>query len=82
MADVCDNLTLTENRLIGHKQQAENAESITDLQQYQQEHQVCHNFTWFALQKNILCFIHQLKKRSVSSQGSPKRRVDKRQCLK
>ncbi|XP_063346918.1 dystonin isoform X2 [Pelmatolapia mariae] len=46
LADVCDNLTLTENRLIGHKQQAENAESITDLQQYQQEHQ--------ALQKDVL----------------------------
>uniref|UniRef100_A0A668V7L1 Dystonin n=1 Tax=Oreochromis aureus TaxID=47969 RepID=A0A668V7L1_OREAU len=46
LADMCDNLTLTENRLIGHKQQAENAESITDLQQYQQEDQ--------ALQKDVL----------------------------
>lgn len=40
LEDVCDGLTLTENRLIGHQQQAENAESVTDLQQYQQEHQV------------------------------------------
>ena len=40
MEEVCDNLTLTENQLIGHQQQAENAESVTDLQQYQQEHQV------------------------------------------
>ncbi|CAI5653922.1 unnamed protein product [Oreochromis niloticus] len=46
LSDMCDNLTLTENRLIGHKQQAENAESITDLQQYQQEDQ--------ALQKDVL----------------------------
>ncbi|KAM9365281.1 dystonin [Pholidichthys leucotaenia] len=46
LGEVCDNLTLTENRLIGHQQQAENAESITDLQQYQQEHQ--------ALQKDVL----------------------------
>lgn len=40
LEEVCDNLTLTENHLIGHQQQAENAESMTDLQQYQQEHQV------------------------------------------
>lgn len=40
LEEVCDNLTLTENHLIGHQQQAENAESVTDLQQYQQEHQV------------------------------------------
>ncbi|XP_030603447.1 dystonin isoform X3 [Archocentrus centrarchus] len=46
LAEVCDNLTLTENRLIGHQQQSDNAESITDLQQYQQEHQ--------ALQKDVL----------------------------
>ncbi|XP_041644812.1 dystonin isoform X11 [Cheilinus undulatus] len=46
LEEVCDNLTLTENHLIGHKQQAENAESVTDLQQYQQEHQ--------ALQKDVL----------------------------
>uniref|UniRef100_A0A3Q3IQ51 Dystonin n=1 Tax=Monopterus albus TaxID=43700 RepID=A0A3Q3IQ51_MONAL len=39
LEEVCDNLTLTENRLIGHQQQADNAESVTDLQQYQQEHQ-------------------------------------------
>ncbi|XP_053189157.1 dystonin [Scomber japonicus] len=46
LEDVCDNLTLTENRLIGHQQQADNAGCITDLQQYQQEHQ--------ALQKDVL----------------------------
>ncbi|XP_035982722.1 dystonin [Fundulus heteroclitus] len=46
LEDVCDNLTLTENRLIGHQQQADSAESVTDLQQYQQEHQ--------ALQKDVL----------------------------
>ncbi|XP_017164339.1 dystonin isoform X15 [Poecilia reticulata] len=46
LEEVCDNLTLTENRLIGHQQQADNAESVTDLQQYQHEHQ--------ALQKDVL----------------------------
>ncbi|XP_054886088.1 dystonin isoform X6 [Poeciliopsis prolifica] len=46
LEEVCDNLTLTENRLIGHQQQADNAESFTDLQQYQHEHQ--------ALQKDVL----------------------------
>ncbi|XP_042357950.1 dystonin isoform X5 [Plectropomus leopardus] len=46
LEEVCDNLTLTENQLIGHQQQAENAECVTDLQQYQQEHQ--------ALQKDVL----------------------------
>ncbi|KAM3862819.1 dystonin [Diretmus argenteus] len=44
LEELCENLTLTENRLIGH--QAENAESVRDLQQYQQEHQ--------ALQKDVL----------------------------
>ncbi|XP_060895593.1 dystonin [Labrus mixtus] len=46
LEEVCDNLTLTENHLIGHQQQAEHAESVTDLQQYQQEHQ--------NLQKDVL----------------------------
>ncbi|XP_033956247.1 dystonin isoform X2 [Pseudochaenichthys georgianus] len=46
LEEVCDNLTLTENQLIGHRQQAENTECVTDLQQYQQEHQ--------ALQKEVL----------------------------
>ncbi|XP_039994292.1 dystonin isoform X3 [Xiphias gladius] len=46
LEEVCDNLTLTENRLIGHQQQADIAECVTDLQQYQQEHQ--------ALQKDVL----------------------------
>ncbi|XP_072247222.1 dystonin isoform X4 [Leuresthes tenuis] len=46
LEEVCDSLTLTENRLIGHQQQAESAENVTDLQQYQQEHQ--------ALQKDVL----------------------------
>uniref|UniRef100_A0A3B4WAC8 Dystonin n=1 Tax=Seriola lalandi dorsalis TaxID=1841481 RepID=A0A3B4WAC8_SERLL len=43
LEEVCDNLTLTENRLIGHQQQADNAECVTDLQQYQQEHQALQN---------------------------------------
>ncbi|XP_071336943.1 dystonin isoform X4 [Trachinotus anak] len=46
LEEVCDNLTLTENRLIGHQQQADNTECVTDLQQYQQEHQT--------LQKDVL----------------------------
>ncbi|XP_068183099.1 dystonin [Antennarius striatus] len=46
LEEVCDNLTLTENLLIGHQQQAENAECVRDLQQYQQENQ--------ALQKDVL----------------------------
>ncbi|XP_019725964.1 dystonin isoform X4 [Hippocampus comes] len=46
LEEVCDALTLTENRLIGHQQQANNADCVTDLQQYQQEHQ--------ALQKEAL----------------------------
>ncbi|XP_069395298.1 dystonin isoform X17 [Paralichthys olivaceus] len=46
LEEVCDNLTLTENRLIGHQQQADSTETVTDLQQYQQEHQ--------ALQKDVL----------------------------
>ncbi|XP_077437935.1 dystonin isoform X6 [Vanacampus margaritifer] len=46
LEEVCDSLTLTENRLIGHQQQANNAECVTDLRQYQQEHQ--------ALQKDVL----------------------------
>lgn len=40
LEEVCDNLTSTENHLIGHQQQVDNAESVTDLQQYQEEHQV------------------------------------------
>ncbi|XP_078788478.1 dystonin isoform X43 [Oryzias latipes] len=46
LEDMCDSLTLTENRLIGHKQEAKSIECIPDLQQYQQEHQ--------ALQKDVL----------------------------
>ncbi|KAM4591382.1 dystonin isoform 3-T3 [Odontesthes bonariensis] len=46
LEEVCDSLTLTENRLIGHQEHAESAESVTGLQQYQQEHQ--------ALQKDVL----------------------------
>ncbi|KAM7385703.1 hypothetical protein PAMP_001765 [Pampus punctatissimus] len=46
LEEVCANLTLTENRLMGHQQQTDNADDITDLQQYQQEHQ--------ALQKDVL----------------------------
>ncbi|KAK7902142.1 hypothetical protein WMY93_018911 [Mugilogobius chulae] len=46
LEEVFDNLTLTENRLIGHQQQAGNTASVSELQQYQQEHQ--------ALQKDVL----------------------------
>ncbi|XP_076019131.1 dystonin isoform X3 [Genypterus blacodes] len=46
LEEVCGELTLTENCLIGHQQQADNTECVRDLQQYQQEHQ--------ALQKDIL----------------------------
>uniref|UniRef100_UPI003AAC7BF1 dystonin-like n=1 Tax=Centroberyx gerrardi TaxID=166262 RepID=UPI003AAC7BF1 len=46
LEELCGDLTLTENRLIGHQQQADNTESVRDLQQYQQEHQ--------ALQKDVL----------------------------
>ncbi|XP_072533688.1 dystonin isoform X14 [Salminus brasiliensis] len=45
LQELCDDLTQTENRLIGHQQQAGSAKSVGDLQQYQQEHQ--------ALQKDI-----------------------------
>ncbi|XP_062851947.1 dystonin isoform X3 [Trichomycterus rosablanca] len=45
LQELCDDLTQTENRLIGHQQQANSANSVGDLQQYQQEHQ--------ALQKDI-----------------------------
>ena len=38
--ELCDSLTLTENRLIGHQHEAGHADSVSDLQQYQQEHQV------------------------------------------
>uniref|UniRef100_A0A1A8URY6 Dystonin n=1 Tax=Nothobranchius furzeri TaxID=105023 RepID=A0A1A8URY6_NOTFU len=53
LEEVCDNLTLTENRLIGHRQQVENADRVADLQQYQQEHQ--------ALQKDVLSDASALK---------------------
>ncbi|KAK6301543.1 hypothetical protein J4Q44_G00275960 [Coregonus suidteri] len=46
LQELCDNLTNTENRLIGHQQQTKGAESVEDLQQVHQEHQ--------ALQKDIL----------------------------
>uniref|UniRef100_A0AAR2LZQ8 Dystonin n=1 Tax=Pygocentrus nattereri TaxID=42514 RepID=A0AAR2LZQ8_PYGNA len=39
LQEMCDDLTQTENRLIGHQQQAVLAKSVGDLQQYQQEHQ-------------------------------------------
>uniref|UniRef100_A0A4W4F3J8 Dystonin n=1 Tax=Electrophorus electricus TaxID=8005 RepID=A0A4W4F3J8_ELEEL len=46
LQELCDDLTQTENHLIGHQQQASSAgKSLGDLQQYQQEHQ--------ALQKDI-----------------------------
>ncbi|XP_028324071.1 dystonin isoform X21 [Gouania willdenowi] len=45
LEEMCDRLMLTENQLMGHQQQAESTECISDLQQYQQEHQ--------ALQKDV-----------------------------
>ncbi|XDV50941.1 hypothetical protein PO909_019905 [Leuciscus waleckii] len=45
LQELFDDLTQTENRLIGHQQQAVSAKSVGDLQQYQQEHQ--------ALQKDL-----------------------------
>ncbi|XP_060781397.1 dystonin isoform X6 [Neoarius graeffei] len=45
LQELCDDLTQTENRLIGHQQQSNSAKSVGDLQQYQQENQ--------ALQKDI-----------------------------
>ncbi|XP_045578876.1 dystonin isoform X29 [Salmo salar] len=46
LQELCDNLTNTENCLIGQQQQAKSVESVEDLQQVQKEHQ--------ALQKDIL----------------------------
>ncbi|MCJ8730922.1 hypothetical protein PDJAM_G00189710 [Pangasius djambal] len=45
LQELYDDLTQTENRLIGHQQQSNSAKSVGDLQQYQQENQ--------ALQKDI-----------------------------
>ncbi|XP_052427650.1 dystonin [Carassius gibelio] len=45
LKELFDDLTQTENRLIGHQQQAASAKTVGDLQQYQQEHQ--------ALQKDL-----------------------------
>ncbi|KAI1894735.1 hypothetical protein AGOR_G00118810 [Albula goreensis] len=45
LKELCDSLTQTENRLIGHQQLATSADGVGDLQQYQKEHQ--------ALQKDV-----------------------------
>ncbi|XP_052469935.1 dystonin isoform X2 [Carassius gibelio] len=45
LQELFDDLTQTENRLIGHQQQAASAKTVGELQQYQQEHQ--------ALQKDL-----------------------------
>ncbi|KAG7462800.1 hypothetical protein MATL_G00188590 [Megalops atlanticus] len=45
LQELCDSLTQTENRLIGHQQLAISGDSVGDLQQYQKEHQ--------ALQKDV-----------------------------
>ncbi|XP_051503373.1 dystonin-like [Myxocyprinus asiaticus] len=45
LQELFDDLTQTENRLIGHQQQAVSANTVGDVQQYQQEHQ--------ALQKDL-----------------------------
>lgn len=49
LQELCDDLTQTENRLIGHQQQSNAAKSVGDLQQYQQENQVytCASYTVF-----------------------------------
>ncbi|XP_015229974.1 PREDICTED: dystonin [Cyprinodon variegatus] len=60
LEEVCDNLTLTENRLIGHQQQADTAESVTHLQQYQHEHQ--------ALQKDVLMNASALNEVIISTE--------------
>ncbi|KAJ8359996.1 hypothetical protein SKAU_G00165210 [Synaphobranchus kaupii] len=45
LQELCDSLTQTENRLIGHQQLASSGDRVGDLQQYQKEHQ--------ALQKDV-----------------------------
>ncbi|KAJ8377715.1 hypothetical protein AAFF_G00254490 [Aldrovandia affinis] len=45
LQELCDSLTQTENRLIGHQQLAASGDGVGDLQQYQKEHQ--------ALQKDV-----------------------------
>ncbi|KAJ8248180.1 hypothetical protein GJAV_G00239220 [Gymnothorax javanicus] len=45
LQELCDSLTQTENRLIGHQQLASTGNGVGDLQQYQKEHQ--------ALQKDV-----------------------------
>lgn len=42
LQELCDNLTQTENRLIGHHQQTQTiaTNNMEDLQQYRQEQQV------------------------------------------
>ncbi|KAJ8250313.1 hypothetical protein COCON_G00222350 [Conger conger] len=45
LQELCDSLTQTENRLIGHQQLGSTGDGVADLQQYQKEHQ--------ALQKDV-----------------------------
>ncbi|XP_064173955.1 dystonin isoform X26 [Anguilla rostrata] len=45
LQELCDSLTQTENRLIGHQQLVSGGDGVEDLQQYQKEHQ--------ALQKDV-----------------------------
>ncbi|XP_069036165.1 dystonin isoform X10 [Lepisosteus oculatus] len=45
LQELCDHMTQTENRLIGHQQSAVTGDNLGDLQQYQKEHQ--------ALQKDV-----------------------------
>lgn len=65
LEEVCSNLTQTENHLIGHQQQAENAQSVSDLQQYQQEHQVGIILSIHKLY--IFFFVHVFIRRHQSS---------------
>lgn len=80
LEEVCDDLTLTENQLLGHQQQAEKAECVTDLQQYQQEHQVLYCLSCLKI-KNL----HKRNTKAVlfpaRLQGSAKRRADQCQCF-
>ncbi|GAA6101616.1 dystonin isoform X17 [Tachysurus ichikawai] len=52
LQELCDDLTQTENRLIGHQQQSSSAKSVGDIQQHQQENQ--------ALQKDIQVNVNAL----------------------
>ncbi|KAI7805675.1 putative dystonin [Triplophysa rosa] len=60
LQELLGDLTETENRLIGHQQQAASAKTVGDLQQYQQEHQ--------ALQKDLQANANALNEVMSSTQ--------------